>query len=152
MNHLLIAHPNTKGTGSAVRFELHPAEDGREGMIVGLLATQIFDGETYLREFDWQKAIRIILSPLDVAQILEVLRGYHESIGNGKGLFHCNVEHNTVIRFLHLIEPSPAFQLHITRRYIATGSHQEIKIAFTMPEAIVLGEVFASSLVRMTFG
>lgn len=157
MNHLLISHPNMKNTGAAVRFELYPAQDGIEGAIVAILAPQktvgVYSQDTITPPtFDWCNCVNVRLSPLEVAAMLEVLRGYHESVANGQGFFHRTQAHTRIIRFEHKIDPVPCYQLHVKERDIATDDYQEIKICFAMTEAILLSEVFASSLVRMTFG
>ena len=157
MNQMFIAHPNAKCTGSAVRFELHPAEDGREGAIVALLAPQktvgvYSQGMITPPTFDWYNCVNMRLSPIEIAFMLEVLRGYHESIADDKGFFHRTETHTRIVRFKHCIDPVPCYQLHVKERDLATDAYQEIKICFGTAESILISEVFAASLVRMAFG
>lgn len=157
MNQMFIAHPNAKGTGAAVRFELHPAQDGIEGAIVALLAPQktvgVYSQDTITPPtFDWDNCVNVRLSPVEIASILEVLRGYHESVANDKGFFHRTETHTRIVRFKHCIDPVPCYQLHVKERDLATDAYQEIKICFSMTESVLISEVFAASLVRMAFG
>ena len=56
---LTMYHPNSNGTGSAIRLELHPAHDDTAGSIMATIATQLTIGDrlgavpVYPR-FDWE--------------------------------------------------------------------------------------------------
>ena len=151
MNNLTFAHPNLKNTGSAVKFELHPAEDGREGHIAMWIAPQKENTDTkFYASFDWDKAIFIRLPILDIAGMLEVFRGYRESLADNKGFFHVYANRNVNIRMEHRLEPCPLYYFSISQKM--GDERRQITFGFTMCEALVLSEVFTSSLVRMAFG
>lgn len=151
MNNLTFYHGNIRGTGSAVKFELHPAEDGREGHIAMWIAPQKENNpDTKFHAFDWDKAIFIRLPILDIAGMLEVFRGYRESLADNKGFFHVYANRNVNIRMEHRLDPCPLYYFSISQKM--GDERRQITFGFTMCEALVLSEVFTSSLVRMAFG
>ena len=86
-------HPNGKGTGSALQLELHPAHEDTEGSVFLTMAPQRTIGmrtadDTVHPTFDWRNAVCLKLDLMDLAQILQVMRGVQESLADGKGLFH----------------------------------------------------------------
>ena len=155
MNHLLISHPNMKNTGAAVRFELHPAQDGIEGAIVAILAPQKTVG-AYSQDtitpptFDWCNCVDVRLSPLEIASMLEVLRGYHESIGNG--IFHYSATKATTIRFTHNIEPINSYCLELAVRKLPDGDLKTVRISLSPTEALALECAISHSLHLLAFG
>lgn len=152
MNHLTFAHPNAKNTGTAVKFELHPAEGGREGRIAMWIAPQKErQSATELSSFDWDKAALVMFSPLEIGGLLEVLRGYHEKLEDGRGYFHRYSNRAAIIHFEHQLEPIPSYVMTLTEK---TGGVELREIAFMLStcEGLVLSEVFTSALVRMAFG
>ena len=82
---LPIYHPNGRGTGCAVKMELHPAHDDIDGSIMVTFANQIApddaksdapgDGYRRFARFDWQNRITIKLDFSDLCRILQVFRG-----------------------------------------------------------------------------
>lgn len=149
-------HPNGKGTGATARFELHPAHDMVEGSLFVTLAPQKtvgsnVDGNRVLPTFDWEKRITVRLTINEVAQMLEVFRGYMENICDGKGLFHKTVKASTVIALEHRLEPSPGYLFSVSRKPV-DGERQRICVLLSMTESIVLSEALAASMVYMAFG
>ena len=107
-------HPNAKGTGSTVRFELHPAHDTVEGSVFITFATQktigsYENGQRILPTFDWANRVTVRLSLNEVAQMLEVFRGYREKMCDGNGLFHRTAKANTIITLEVMLCDSPLF-------------------------------------------
>ena len=151
MNTFELYHPNAKMTGTAVKFELYPADDGCEGHIALWIAPQKPTETIGRYAFDWDKAARVMFSPIEIGGLLEVLRGYHEKLEDGRGYYHQNNHRTTLICFEHRIEPIPSYVLTLT---VKDEDEEPRKMAFalTMREALVLAEVFTSSLVRMAFG
>lgn len=149
-------HPNGKGTGSSVRFELHPAHGFVEGSIFVTFASQKtvganVNGERVMPTFDWDNRITVRLSINEVAQMLEVFRGYRESICDGNGLFHKTAKANTVITLEHRLEPAPGYLFAVSRRS-PEGERHRIGVLLSMTEAIVLGEALSGSALYMAFG
>lgn len=135
-------HANSKGTGSAVRFELHPAHDDTDGSVFLTIAAQKTvggrEGDRYMNAtFDWQNRLCVKLDALDLSQFLQVFRGVRESVNDGKGLFHRTTKASTIIRFEHKIEPSPGYLLNLRRK---TGESEpvEYRFLFNTDEAFAL--------------
>ncbi len=148
--------PNGKGTGSALRLELHPAHDQTNGSIFATLAPQKTVGlsngtERTLPTFDWEKTITIKFDIMDLTQILQVLRGCTESIADGKGLFHRSTTANAVIKFEHRIEPVPCYVLDVSRKPF-DGDVERICFTLRTAEAFALSEVIANALLYVAFG
>ena len=149
-------HPNGKGTGSAMQLELHPAHEDTEGSIFLTIAPQRGVGtrtenETVHPTFDWRNAVCLKLDLMDIAQLLQVLRGVQESIGDGKGLFHRSANATAVIRFEHRIEPSPGYVLDVSRKPLV-GELQRVGFFFHHVEAFAFAAMMEQALVYVAFG
>lgn len=156
MSKLSFYHPNAKGTGSALTLELHPAHDEVDGSIFVKLTPQktvgaYENGMRILPTFDHDAALCVRLGITELAQILEVLRGYKEKLNDGSGLFHRTKSANVIITFEHRIEPVPCYHLDIARKE-ADSDVRRIGFTLTMPEACVLNETIAQSLLYVAFG
>ena len=150
-------HPNGKGTGTALRLELHPAHDQTSGSIFATLAPQKTCGTRTAEEityptFDWENAIAIKFDIIDLTQILQVLRGCAESLADGKGLFHRSATANAVIKFEHRIEPVCGYMLDIARKPI--GGDDTVRMCFFMKqtEAFAFSEAISHALLYVAFG
>ena len=149
-------HPNAKGTGGAVQFELHPAHDYVEGSVFAIFASQKTVGSTengrrVMPTFDWENRITVRLSINEVAQLLEVFRGYRERLCDGNGLFHRTPKANTIITFEHRVEPVPGYVFGVSRK-TAEGNLKRISLMLSMAESIVLTEALAGGMIYMAFG
>ena len=109
------------------------------------------DGVRVMPTFDWENRVTVRLSINEVAQMLEVFRGYHESICDGKGLFHKTVKASTVITLEHRLEPAPGYLFSVSRKAV-DGNLRRMSILVSMTEALVLCEALAASMVYMAFG
>ena len=152
----VCCHPNPQGTGTSVKFDLHPAHDYVEGSVFVTFASQktvaaYADGKTVLPTFDWGNSVTVRLTINEVAEMLEVFRGYREKLGDGKGLFHSTAECNTVITFEHRLEPGPGYLFGVSRK-MKDGGLKRMKILISMGESIVLSEALAASMLYMAFG
>lgn len=149
-------HANGKGTGSAVRFELHPAHGSTPGSIFVELATQnsvpsSTGAQPSFPTFDWEGRICFKLDKTDLSQFLQVFRGVQESIADGKGLFHRSKTASTIIRFSHQIEPRPGYVLSVSRRS-SDGVDRHGYFVFTPSEAFELSVAIESSMIFIAFG
>ena len=147
---------NAKGTGSAIKFELHPAHGDTAGSIFAVLAAQKSvaserGGEKVFATFGWKESILLTLDRSDLSQILQVLRGMQESINGDKGLFHQGVRGKAVIRFTHQIEPRPGYMLSVWKTY-QTGEVRKGYYFFDMSEAFTLMLAFERALLYVCFG
>lgn len=135
-------HASPKGTGSACRFELHPAHDDVAGSIFVQMAMQktvgSYQGGTQIfPTFDWENKITLKLDRTDLSQIIQVLRGMRESINDGKGIFHRSGTANTVIKFYHQIEPKSGYMLSVSRKTL-NGALKGCWFFFDVDEALTL--------------
>lgn len=149
-------HPNTKGTGTCVKFELHPAHDFVEGSVFVTFAMQktvgcCGDGMMIPSTFDWENAITVRLTINEVAEMLEVFRGYRERLVDGKGFFHTCDGANTIITLEHRLDPAPGYLFGVSRKRNG-GEPRRMCILLEMKEVIVLSEALASSMLYMAFG
>ena len=147
---------NAKGTGSAIKFELHPAHDDTAGSIFVTLARQKTvgsqqNGAKIFPTFDWKEAILLKLDRADLSQILQVLRGMQESINGDKGLFHQGVRGRANIRFTHQIEPRPGYMLSVWKTY-DTGEQRKGYYFFDVSEAFTLMLALERALLYVCFG
>jgi len=154
---LTFYHPNAKGTGCAVEFELHPARDDADGAIWMRAANQMTVGDrrgpspTYPR-FDWENRLCVKLDFSDLCKILQVFRGECESLDDGRGLYHASAKANTRIVLRHLLEPVPGYSLEIYRTLRDGGEDASAHIFFNSAEALGLCESIAGSMSVLTFG
>lgn len=152
-------HANLKGTGSAVRFALHPAHDYTAGSVFVTLARQLTvagrlpDGTATFATFDWKNGISLKLDRDDISQILQVLRGMQESIADGKGLFHVSATGQASIHFEHRIEPKPSYMLSVVKKGKDPASEQKNGyFIFDVNEAFVLMLSLEQALLYVCFG
>ena len=145
-----LYHPNSKGTGSALSVELVPARTNATGRIVLRLKPQ---KDSLSTSFDDSKEIIVKLDVFDVAEFLKVFHGCEESIADGKSLFRRTTDANFVIKLEHRIEPRPGYLLELsTKENNPEGQMRRCPFLINSSEAIVLNEIFSSSLVYMAFG
>lgn len=150
-------HPNAKGTGCSVQFELHPAHEHVEGSIFVTFAGQKMvgsyeNGRRILPTFDWENRITVRLDVNEVAEMLEVFRGYREKMADGKGLFHRTAKANTVITLEHRLEPAPGYLFSVSRKTVDGDLFKRLGVLLSMKEALVLSESLSGALVYMAFG
>ena len=157
---LLFYHPNSKGSGCAVQFDLRAAYGDREGALFAAFANQksVATGArgTEGRQaatFAWGEKITVKLNFTDVCQLLAVLEGKAASAGDGKGLFHDAGETSTVIRMERVAEPvaGVSFEVSKKRKGVEEGARRA-RILFTEAEALGLRHLFGDMLLPMAFG
>ena len=149
-------HPNGKGTGAALQLELHPAHEDIEGSVFLTLAPQKSigmktDTDTVHPTFDWRNAICLKLGLMDLAQILQVLRGMQESLADGKGLFHRSAGASAVIKFEHRIEPAAGYLLEASKKPLV-GELRRVTFFFRPAEAFACALMLEQSLMYVAFG
>ena len=147
---------NMRGTGSAIRFELHPATRDETGSVFVSLALQKTlpsrqGPDVVYPTFDWENRIIVKLGRGDLAQILQVLRGMQESINDGKGLFHRSDKGNAVIKFFHQIDPSPCYMFSVSKQSLA-GTLQNAYYVFGVDEAFSLMLCLEQAMMYICFG
>ncbi|MBR4615902.1 MAG: hypothetical protein IKO55_09880 [Kiritimatiellae bacterium] len=155
---LCFYHANAKGTGSAVKMNLHPAHDNTDGSIMLTIANQLTIGDRTAQKptfatFDWDNAICVKLDFGDLSLVLQVLRGMQESINDGKGLYHRSHRGATVIRLTHRIEPSPGYILEVCRKPFDAGEAEgRACFTFSASEALGVCEALTGAMCFVCFG
>ncbi|HRT28637.1 MAG TPA: hypothetical protein P5527_02490 [Kiritimatiellia bacterium] len=157
---LSFFHANSKGTGSAVRFELMSATGERDGAIFMTLAQQksvasgsVEQGNRRYATFDWQNRITVKLNFTDLSQLLLVLKGVTATIADGKGLYHDTRAATTLINLTRQTEPYAGYALDVSRRAKdAPDATTRVRIFFNNVEAFGLGMVLEQALSVVAFG
>lgn len=148
---MTMHHANAKGTGTALRLELHPARPDADGSILATIAPQKSPTTAPYFSFDWDKAIDFRLRFLDLAKVLQVFRGHFESIDDGKGLFLRTAKGCTVVRLAHRIEPVGGYVLDVSHRPNG-GETVCMSFAMTYDEAFALSEAIGQAMLYVSFG
>ena len=152
-----IFKANGKGTGCALKLELHPAHDTTDGSIWATFANQLTIGDrrgpnpTYAR-FDWDNRICVKLYFNDLTKMLQVFRGECESIGDGKGLCHRSPRGMTVIGLKHFVEPCCGYSFEVHRTGPNGGEESHAHIFILPNEALGLSAAIEGSLGVVCFG
>jgi len=150
---LAFYHANCRVTGSAAKFELHPAHDSEEGSILLVMANQATcTPQTPVPCFDWENAITAKLGFADICKMLQVLRGETESIDDGRGLFHATVTATTKIALRHIIEPVQAYSLEVYSCERGGGNGVSSHILLTSAEALGLFMALENVMGLIAFG
>lgn len=151
-------HPNAKGTGSALRLELHPAHDETEGSVFATLAPQrsvmerMPDGGVSFASFDWTNALCLKLDLMDLSQMLEVFHGVRESVGEGKGLFHRSANATAVIRLEHRLDPVSGYLLDVSKKKEGEETARHVLFFFKPTEAMAVSYLIEHALMFIAFG
>ena len=158
INHpsLVFHRANAKGTGSAMKMELHPAHGDTAGCIMMSLASQKTVGDyrgpnPIYPTFDWENAICVKLDFIDLSKMLQVFRGEYESIEDGRGLVHRSPSGLTYIRLAHLVEPIPGYRLEV-EFHAGAGGVEKRTVMLAPYEALGLTAAIESSLGVICFG
>ena len=144
-----MCHANQKGTGTALRIELHPARTDSDGSILATIAPQ--NEIKPVASFYWNNSISVRLCLMDLAKILQVLRGNYESIDDGKGLYHRTINGFTVVRLYHRIEPIGGYVLDVSHK---SNDGETVRLIFSMTydEAFALAEAIDHAMLYVAFG
>lgn len=156
---LAFYHPNTKGTGCAIAFELNPATAEYEGFIRCSFANQMTignprGGNPIYPKFDWENDVVVRLGFDDLCKMLQVFRGECESINDGKGLFHGTGKCTNMIQLRHIIDPVCGYKFSVSHieRDARTSGETRSTILLSNSEALGLCEAITGSLYLIAFG
>ena len=146
---ITICHANARGTGTALRLELHPARTDSDGSILSTIAPQ--NEIKPVASFYWNNSISVRLCLMDLAKILQVFRGQYESINDGKGFYHCTINGFTVVRLYHRIEPIGGYVLDVSHK---SNDGETVRLIFSMTydEAFALAEAIDHAMLYVAFG
>ena len=146
---LTLYHANARGTGSAIRFALHPATADADGYISVAMACQKSVGHFPI--FDWDNSVEFMLMFADVAQFLQVFRGEVESVADGKGIYYRESEYSLRVVLRHIIEPMVGYSLEVYRKD-GSGAETSVRFFLTSAEALGICCAFEDSLGLLVFG
>ena len=146
---ITICHANARGTGTALRLELHPARTDSDGSILATIAPQ--NAIKPVASFYWNNSISVRLCLMDLAKILQVFRGNYESIDDGKGLYHRTINGFTVVRLYHRIEPIGGYVLDVSHKS-NDGDIVHLIFSMTYDEAFALAEAIDHAMLYVAFG
>ncbi|MBP1588835.1 MAG: hypothetical protein ILO10_01415 [Kiritimatiellae bacterium] len=153
---LALYHQNGKGTGSAFTLELRPATSEKDGVMFAALAPQkTAAARNVPASFGWSEKITVKLDFSDICQMLLVLTGRAESLGEGKGLLHDGPSTRTFISLTHKTEaPWTGYLLEFSRKDKAApdGSAARQRILLTDAEAYGLTLILQNELPHLVFG
>ena len=146
---ITICHANARGTGTALRLELHPARTDSDGSILATIAPQ--NAIKPVASFYWNNSISVRLCLMDLAKILQVFRGHYESINDGKGFYHRTINGFTVVRLYHRIEPIGGYVLDVSHK---SNDGEPVRLIFLMTydEAFALAEAIDHAMLYVAFG
>ena len=144
-----ICHANMRGTGTALRLELHPARTDSDGSILAMIAPQ--NAMKPVASFDWDNSILVRFDILELAKILQVFRGQYESINDGRGFYHRTINGLTVVRLYHRIEPIGGYDLEVSHK---SNDDDTVRLIFymTYDEAFALAEAIDHAMIYVAFG
>lgn len=136
-------HPNSKGTGSAMRLEPRINRDDRDRYNCFFMelagqktAANLKGGAGVPATFDWANKITVKLGFLDVAEILTVLEGRSDNAGGSRnGLYHAAGNGNTLISFQANREQR-IYHLSVSKK---NGSETPRKLGITLNEVEATG-------------
>ena len=154
---LAIYHANAKGTGCAIKMELHPAHGMTDGSIFCTFAAQKTVGNRLgpnptFPTFDWDGAITVKLAFDDLTKIQQVFRGECESINGDHGLWHRTAMGNTKIVLRHLIDPVPGYAFEVFFCPADGGEERRWLFLLQPSEALGISEVISGSMYLVAFG
>lgn len=157
---LVFYHPNSKGTGCAVQFDLQPATSEREGCLFAAFANQKSlaagsraDSTRQAATFGWNDKITVKLNFGDVCQLMLVLCGKVPSVADGKGLFHDAGETSTVIHMSRVADPVSGTAFEVSKkRKNSPDPAQRARILFTDAETFGLARLLDAALFPLAFG
>lgn len=153
-----IYHPNGKGTGCALRMNLHPAHDRRDGCIMLELAPQRTVGDRRAAipkfpTFDWENRLVVKLGFADLCKMLQVLRGENGALEEGKGLYHRSARYATRIVLRRLTEPIQGYSLEIYRNSAdKSDADRNARIVLSPWEALGIALAIEDSIGVVCFG
>lgn len=156
---LTFYHANSKGTGSAVQFELRPATADREGCWFMSMAAQKSIGQGANAEggrknatFAWSEKITAKLNFADLSAMLMVFAGKEKSLGDGKGLYHDSADFSTIISLAEATGDFPGFSLELSKKQKHDGALSRVRLLLRPPEAFGLARLISGTLPRIAFG
>ncbi len=149
---------NMKGTGGALKLALHPAHDSTDGSIWATFAKQMTIGDRHgptpiYPRFDWDNAICVKLNFDDLSKILQVFRGYYESLEEETGLIHQSPRGRTQIQLRHVTTETDSHYAFAVQRISRNGqTNMSANISLSEYEVLGLTAAIENMLGVICFG
>ena len=153
---LTLFHPNTKGTGAAIRLE--PRINTREGdnyncffleMARQKSSPNAGEGDSRAASFDWQNKITVKLNFTDLCEFLAVLEGKAAQAGSKRdGLYHRNGDTSTLITFSP--QESGGYAIGLSRKRAGDEEPSRVRMILSEIEAVGLRHILAVGLFFIT--
>jgi hypothetical protein len=155
---LVIYHPNSAGTGSALQLEprINRSETDRYNcffleMAAQKTAASSQGGKRSFATFDWEHKLIVKLDFNDICELLAVLEGRAEKVGGQRnGLFHENGKACTIITFQKKPDKNGYF-LGLSKKDRASEQLSRVHMILSETEAIGLRSLMQSGLFFITF-
>lgn len=145
-----FCHPNGRGTGTAMHCAVIPAQGGMSGRVdIHIDPQETMEAKD---RFRWGEGPHFQLDLLGVEEVLMVLRGYQESIRDGKGLFLRKGEKAGSLNFDHVVEPTPGYILTIANRVTPDGETKRLSFHFGVTEGLAFGTALESAMPLVNWG
>ena len=151
-------HPNSKGTGSALRLE--PKLNRDDGDRYNCFFLEMAAQKTPMRReqgrispatFEWSNKITVKLNFMDIAEMLTVLEGRAEKMGGERsGLYHASGNMNTLIS-LQKNSDNCTYYLGLSCKRSATDTPLKVGISLSDAEATGIRCLFQTGLFFITF-
>lgn len=150
---LTLYHPTTRGTGAALRLQpaIRASAERANCFFLEMAAQQSPAPEHDSRgraSFDWENKITVKLGFADICEWLAVLENKQTAAGrNGKGLYHTNGNHNTVIRVER--NDTGGYAVSLSRKQEGQDEAARIWTVLSDAEAIGIRNILSTGLYFM---
>lgn len=154
---LAFFHPNPKGSGSAIKFELKPATSSQDGVIMVTGMNQQTIGNLrgpipVFPKFNWDDRIVVKLGFEDLSKMLEVLRGVREALNDGAGICHTISGCNTRISLTHSTRIGSEYIFELYRNWNFKPGERSFRIVFESFEAVGIEAAITGAMTFISFG
>lgn len=154
---LRFYHPSASGHGAAMRLEprFSNSQENRYNCFFLEMAAQqspprTEGGKRVHATFNWQEKLAVKLAFTDICEILVVLEGRAEKVGEGRGgLFHQSGSANTIISCQR--GDKGGYVIGLSRKETDTGQTNRLRIVLSEAEAVGLRHVLQTSLFFLSF-
>lgn len=151
-----LYHPNSRGTGCAIRITARAASRHQDGAIYLTFINQLTIGDRAKgipAKWDGDGRQTIKLDIVETGELLQVLRGEIEEIADGRGIVHRQHATKTTktLKFRHVVDPVPGYVLELYTHQ-DEGEETAHRIILNGAESLVLAEAIGGEVRAMAFG
>ena len=151
-----ILHPNAKGTGCAVSFDLIHGTEYSEGNLRISFYSQktigtITNGTRILPTFE-EEFCGVRLYSVESVELIDVLDNVSEKLSGDNGMFFKTDRYSMVLKAERRIEPVPGVLLSVSRSDGTGGENRRWHIFLSNSEAKAVSLAVKSAMAFMAFG